>query len=424
MVESLPPTFEQACALVEARRDDLIALLRQVIAVDTQVPPGRNYDTLLDILEPRYQAMGFTTERVLVPPEKLAVIPWPLEGPRPNLVAVKQWPGNTEWVTSYAHMDVVPIEERWTHDPFAGEIVDGVMYGRGVADMKGSMVALIVALEVMHQLGLPCRYNMVSTLCTDEEVGIYPGIRYLAEQGYLRGHILTLESAGQDPTESYGASGAIDFIVTVQGRSSHSGRNYRGINAVEQLVPIMDELLKLKELVERRESRFPNADPEAPTRQMNAKMSLTMVNGGVKSNIVPATASLVVNRRTIPEESMEDVIQEFQNAVDRGRARGKALGVEVQTTLNYPPVTFNLDSPYAERRRAAMRAVKGYTELARTFGGGSVDIAFVQQVLGTDLIVPFGPGRMATSNAHGADENIHVQDLVDEVKELVHYLAY
>ena len=420
----MPSTFEEACKRVEERRNDVVALLRQAIAVNTVVPPGLNYDKLLDLMEPRYRAMGFSTQRVTVPEEKLKVIPWPIQGPRVNLVATREWPGNTEWVTTYAHMDVVPIEEAWAHDPFAGNIVGDLMYGRGVADMKGSMCALVIALEVMHELGLKCHYNMVSTLCTDEEIGIYPGVRYLAEEGYVKGHVLTLESASQDPLESLGSNGMIDFIVTTKGRSSHSGRNYKGVNAVEALVPVMEELLKLKEVAEKRESAFPEADPDAPSKYLTPKFNLDIIQGGNKSNIVPSTCTLVVNRRFIPEERGEDVIKEFQDAVDRGRARSKALDVDVQVVYAYPSVTYDMDSVYQQKKRAAMRAVKGYTELERSGRGGSNDMSFVQQILHTDQFVMFGPGRMATSNAHGANESISVQDLLDEVKELVHYLAY
>ena len=80
----MPPTidFEDASRRVAARTDDLIALVRQAVAVNTVVPPGHNYHTLLDLMEPRYQALGFATQRVEVPPEKLQSIPWPIDGPR------------------------------------------------------------------------------------------------------------------------------------------------------------------------------------------------------------------------------------------------------------------------------------------------------------------------------------------------------
>ena len=417
-------TFEEACKKVEERTDELIALVRQAIAVDTVVPPGLTYDTLIDLLEPRYRALGFSTQRVTVPEEKLKSIPWPIQGPRVNFVATQQWPGNTEWVTTYAHMDVVPIEEAWEHDPFAGEIVDGVMYGRGVADMKGSMCALVLALETMHQLGLTCHYDMVSTLCTDEEIGIYPGVRYLAEEGYVKGHILTLESASQDPVENMCSNGMIDFIVTSRGRSAHSGLSYMGVNAVEALVPVLEEMLKLKQTVEQRESRFRIADPKAPSQWLTPKFSLNIIQGGNKSNIVPSSCSLVVNRRFIPEEKSEEVVKEFREAVERGKARSNALAVDVEVVLAYPPVTYDLESVYQQKKRAALRAVKGYTEFQRTASGASNDMSFIQQVLHTDKFVGFSPSRMGKSNAHGANENVYLQDLVDEVKELVHYLAY
>ncbi len=422
----MPPTidFEDASRRVAARTDDLIALVRQAVAVNTVVPPGHNYHTLLDLMEPRYQALGFATQRVEVPPEKLQSIPWPIEGPRPNLVATRESPGASEWVTTYAHMDVVPIEEAWQHDPFAGVIEDGSIYGRGVADMKGSMCALVIALEVLHELGIPCRYHVASTLCTDEEIGIYPGVRYLAEQGYIKGHILSLETASQDPVENVCSNGMVDFVITTHGRSAHSGWNYLGVNAVEEMVPILNELLALKAIVERRESRFPIADPQAPSPWLTPKLNLNIINGGNKSNIVPSSCRLVVNRRFTPEEEPEEVIRELQAAVARGKAHSRALEVDVQAVLAYPAVTYDMESVYQERKRAAMRAVKGFDRFQRTASSASNDMSFIQQSLGTDKFVMFSPSRLGRSNAHGANEHVLVQDLVDEVKELVHYLAF
>ena len=131
--------LDQAFRLIEEREDALVGTLRDIIRFDNSVPPGRNYDALVDYLQPRFAGVGMDTQRVVVPEEKLAAIPFDLEGPRVNLVST--WRTGLEPVTVYAHMDTVPVEEEWKHDPFGGELEDGKLYGRGVTDMKGSIVA-------------------------------------------------------------------------------------------------------------------------------------------------------------------------------------------------------------------------------------------------------------------------------------------
>src|SRR6476469_5191059 len=120
--EQMDEREQRAFEWVDTKDEQLLADYQAVIGVDTSVPPGRNYDTLVDILEPRFQRLGFQTERVVIPDELLANIPLPLEGPRVNLVATRASGAGKAPVTIYAHMDVVPIEEGWTHPSFAATL--------------------------------------------------------------------------------------------------------------------------------------------------------------------------------------------------------------------------------------------------------------------------------------------------------------
>jgi len=124
-------------------------------------------------------------------------------------------------------MDVVPAGEGWTHDPFGGEVVGGKVYGRGSADMKGNIAPLLTALSVLRELGIEPRYDIHVVLCTDEEIGGYPGVRYLAEQGLVKGHVLCMEET-QDPVRLIGAAGAMDVTVTTLGKQCHSGMKLPG----------------------------------------------------------------------------------------------------------------------------------------------------------------------------------------------------
>jgi succinyl-diaminopimelate desuccinylase len=413
-----------AFQLIDTKLEKTIERLRRIVGVNTVVPPGANYDVLVDYLEPQFKAAGFATERVVVPPEKVAQIPLPLGGPRINLVASRVT-GKREAVTIYAHMDVVPIEEGWQHNPFGAELIDGRIYGRGVSDMKGTIASLLTALEVMHELHIEPRYDIHCIVCTDEEIGVYPGAKMLAEQGYVKGHILCMEGS-QDARIHLSSAGAVDVTITTIGKSCHSGSNYLGVNAIEEMAPIMNELLALKRIVEKRESQSPAApNPKAPSKFVTPMFNLDIIHAGAKSNIVPSSCALVVNRRYIPEEKYEDVIAEIQAAVARGRMQSKALDVRVDIMHAYPAARFAPDSPYAHRMRDAFKLVQGYKDedFVRAGGSGSTDMADIAEICHTDQFVRCGLGRMGESNAHGADENIRVSDLLAHTKEIVWYLA-
>jgi succinyl-diaminopimelate desuccinylase len=414
---------QKAFEIVEKKESVLLDRYKTVIGVDTSVPPADNYEDLLDKVEPEFKRLGFETERVVIPESEYSHIPLPLKGPRTNLVATRSY--GKEPVTIYAHMDVVPVEEKWTEDPFGAEVKDGKIYGRGTADMKGSIASILTAVEAMDEAGIEPNYDLIVCLCTDEEIGGYPGIWHLAKHGYVKGHMLCMEGS-QEPMTWLGSAGSVDVTVTVTGESCHSGMNFLGINAIDAMIPVLNELYPLKLEVEQRESDLPGMPhPKARSKQMTPMFNFAIINGGVKSNIVPATATLLINRRYIPDETYEQVTGEIQAAIDRAREKSPAKSIDVDFYHVYPPMRLDAEGPRMKKMREAVQLVQGYSDDEwKSFAvAGSTDMANVQQELGwTDI--PFrGPGRM-DSRAHGADEFVYVEDAKAHVKELIHYLAF
>jgi succinyl-diaminopimelate desuccinylase len=415
--------YQKAFEAVEKNRDYIVETLRRLVQINTTVPPGHNYDTFAAALEPDFKKFGFETERVVIPEEKVKEIPYDLEGPRVNLVARKLL--GKEPVSIYGHIDVVPVEEGWKCDPFAGIVEDDTFYGRGASDMKGSIACLMGALKVMHELSLEPKFDIHCLLCTDEEIGVYPGVYHLALNGYVKGHMLNLELGAQEPIVLQACEGAVDFIVTGIGKSCHSGMNFMGINALEEMVPILNELLELKKKVEARESKIPAFPlPGAPSTQLTPMFNLSIIRSGAKPNITPGECTLHVNRRYIPEEKLDEVIREMAQAVERGRAKSRLLDVKTKIIHDYPPVIFDIESPYVQKMKEARRAVHGYDDFLVGGLGGSTDMGCVAEVLKTDKFVGVSPARADNISAHAANERVQISDLVNMTKELVHYLAF
>ncbi len=410
---------------VEESEDYLVDVLRRIIAVDTSVPPGDSYAQLIDVVEPEFHKLGFSTERVTVPEDKVAEMPWELSGPRVNLVARLEV--GEERASAYAHMDVVPADGEWTHDPFGGERVDGKLYGRGTVDMKGSIACFLGAVKVLHEMGAPPHWSVDCLLCTDEELGVYPGARYLAEEGYFSSHLIWLELGAMEPIVVVGAAGSVRVDLRAVGRSCHSGMNYLGVNAIEELVPVLDELLTLKREVEQRVSRIPTFPlPGAPSDKMTPMFNLALVRGGTKENIVPGECELTINRRYIVDERYDDVVSEIEAAIARGRARSRLEDLQVRFVHSYPPVEVDPETPATRKALEAKRAVKGYPDFIRGGVSGSTDLGFVVEALRPERVqvAGFAPIRASDLRAHAVDEFVYVEDLVDMTKELVHYLGF
>ncbi len=413
---------------VEARAGRLEAMLVDLIRIDTSVPPGRNYPEIVDYLEPLLEAAGLECERVVVPEKRWRRIPLPLEGERVNLVGRAPGGGRGNPPLSiYAHLDVVPAGGGWTVEPFRGTVREGEIIGRGAVDMKGTIPPVVVALELIRELGLRTRYDARILFTTDEEVGVEPGARFLSENGYFEPPVLHLEGGAQDPVMTAAFAGSLDATIKVTGRQVHTGLDWSGVNALEESVPILEELLSLKKEVERRESSYPSFPvPGMPSDRMTANMSVNIMRAGEKINMVPAESVIQVDRRWLPEERLEDVRREIAVAVERGRLRGRALGVNVRFETVYPTHSIDTTSPHVDRWMDCVRKVLGLPD-GRPFvfpgSTGSTDMSYVEQALGTRDFIGTAVHRATHTGAHQADESVRTVDMVHLCQELLCFLV-
>ncbi len=411
-------------------RDHIMNLMKSLIAIDTTVPPGNSYREYVDILTTYFKKLGFSLEEVIVPEDLVKQTPEPLVGPRINLIATKNYNQDKD-ITFYGHMDVVPApndgKEKWRFPPFEATMIkSGKIYGRGTSDMKGAMVCLILALQIMEKLHLTPKYNITIVNCTDEEIGVWPGVRYLAEKGYIKGTVFCMEGV-TIPVIPIGTAGAINVVVESIGRSCHSGMNFMGINALEETIPILNELMKLKKIVEKRESKNIPGLPRLGTgekRNMYPMFNLDIIHSGTKANIVPGLCTLTINRRYIPDENVDDVIKEIMEAIEKGKIKSSLLNVKVAFNLGYPPMVTNPNAPDITRLKKVMMEVQKISEdEIRIIGAsGSTDMGFVSEILKTDDIIFHGLGNTG-SNEHGVNENIRLKEVLIYIKELIIFLC-
>ena len=408
-------------------RTHIMEIMKALIGVDTTVPPGNTYSEYVDIILPYFKKLGFSSEKVVVPENLISEIPEPLEGPRVNLVSIKNY-GQEKDVTFYGHMDVVPApndgEKKWRFPPFEATMIkSGKIYGRGTSDMKGSMVCLILALEIIERLKLTPKYNISVVNCTDEEIGVWPGVRYLAENGYIKGTVFCMEGV-TIPMIIIGTAGALNIVVESIGRSCHSGMNFMGINALEETVPILNELIELKRIVEVRESKNIPGFLSTENRNMTPMFNLDIIHSGTKANIVPNLCTLLINRRIIPDENIEDVKKEINEAIERGKAKSKLLDVKVHFTYDYPPMIADFNAPNITRLKKVIMKVQNISEEEiKPFGmAGSTDMGYISEIMKTNDIIFHGVGS-GGSNSHGVNETIRLKDVLIYIKELIVFLC-
>ena len=411
--------FHAAASLINGDPEVWIAEFAQLAALDTSFPPGDGYAQFADALEPLFAPLGFEFERVTVP-ERLCRPPrGPAGGPRINLIGGRR--SGKPVCSLYFHTDVVPPGDGWSGDPFQLRHIGEKLIARGTSDMKGTIIAALMALRAAAAANLPLVFDPQLLFCTDEEGGLYPGVRYLAEQRLIEGHVLCF-NGGAAPRIWAGCFGSLDLEIAVTGRAGHSGDSLRAINAVEAAMPIVEALLALKPLVEARTSVLP-PPPHFEGRPLNARLSITAIHGGAKGSALPGLCTILVNRRFMPEESYETVLAEMEHTVRGAAACSPALSVETALAGLLMPVCNPDGDTHWPRWKAALSYGFGYAppDFARWGSSSSSDMGFVQAA-GIQEILLGGLSRPG-NNGHGADEFTTISDIRALASAILFYLS-
>jgi succinyl-diaminopimelate desuccinylase len=340
-----------------------------------------------------------------------------LEGDRVNISAIRDV-GAEKTLLINTHLDVVPAGSNWSVPPFECTVRDGNIFGRGVADSKGGVAALLSLLKSMQELDKKPGYNLNIALTTDEEMGPYSGLCYLADQGKLKAdYFLSMDGDSDDITIA--SNGNVDWQIDVFGKSHHSGSSFLGVNAIERSIPVMNELMELKTVVEKRRSKVPASMAVSQKTGLDVLipvLNVTVINGGIKQNIVPDKCTIKGDRRFIPEERFEDVCKEMGDAISRVRQKHTDIDLVMSCDEIYAPMLTEMDHPWVQKVKKVADEVTGKNV---RFAGtqGSLDVAYAVKVTGLPACC-FGIGRRMQSNAHAENENILIEDLIMYTKFL------
>jgi succinyl-diaminopimelate desuccinylase len=410
--------IEQALALVGSDGTAIEHDLARLLAVDTAFPPGDGYGAMADLAEAMVAPLGFSCRRVSVPEALWSNPAGGASGERVNLIAERH--SDLPPCSLYFHVDTVPAGDGWTMPPFALTRADGRLYGRGAADMKGTIAATLAALRALDQAGAPLRFAPRLLFCTDEEGGLYPGIRYLAEQGLIEGHLLSF-NGGAAPRIWAGCFGSIDLLIRIRGRGGHSGDPVGGINAVEEAIPLLNALMVLKDRVEARISAMP-APPHWDGRPLHARLTIAALHGGQKGSSLPAVFEILVNRRYAPEEDFAAVRDALETTIRDAMAPSRALGVETHMVGHLAPVS-DPTGPHWPRWQAALARGFGFAPAEfRAWGSStSSDMGFVQQAGIREILL--GGLTRPDNNTHAPDEFTTMADLIALARSILLYLS-
>jgi succinyl-diaminopimelate desuccinylase len=288
---------------IDAHPGDLLSRLQQLVGVSTVNPPGENYDQISAWLTHELEAVGLRAKRFAVPRATLRkTLPAAQHAfPRFNVLGKLAVAGAKKTLHVNAHYDVVPVSGKWRHgSPFSGSLERGWIYGRGTADMKGSIASLLLAVQALRATRTPPKMNLEISFTADEETDSALGTGWLVAHAPIKPDYALVMEGGEGRTVCCGHNGTLWLEVQVRGRPAHGSTPHKGINALEKMAALVRSLEEYKRTLAGRPWKPPEGRVHRPTINVGGEFNC---GEGAKINTVPAYAAFTIDRRVLPLEN-------------------------------------------------------------------------------------------------------------------------
>ncbi len=246
----MTPSEDRVLRAVDALCSEMVDFTQQLVRIPTVNPPGECYAQCARVIADKLREFGYAVETL-----PAAGLPeHSVQYPRINVVGVLN-PGGPA-LHFNGHYDVVPSGSGWSLDPFAGDLREGRIYGRGTCDQKAGIAASIFAVEAIRRTGFPLKGTVEQSATPDEESGGFAGVAYLCDTGRIsrqnQKYVVITEPL--DPERvCIGHRGVYWFELTTIGRVGHGSMPGLAVNAAEQMARLVQAFdTQLKPVLARR----------------------------------------------------------------------------------------------------------------------------------------------------------------------------
>ena len=353
-----------------------------------------------------------------------------------------------------SHIDVVPVEDesQWTYPPFGAEIHDGRIWGRGAADMKGTVAAETMAMILLKRAGVSFNGTLKLAVCADEESGGAYGFGWLAQH---HPETITADFAinegGGAPVKvgdrliypiNTGEKGRLEVRIYIKGRGFHASRPWKADNAIYKAEEVIRRIREYEPEVSTAHELFKHLDTlagvtddvtddnidriiedlweerESLASFLRAASRMTivasMIDGGVKSNSVAENCLITCDVRSLPHQDSKYVQSEIEKIVDG------MDGVRVEVIETSIPSASTYDHPFADHvidatKRTIQRTIgRDDIEFVPGITVGFTDSSFVRPL--GDIAYGFTPGHPdsdpSKSGAHNINESADIESIL------------
>ncbi len=370
--------------------DALVRFVRQLVRIPSVHDPARGLDEqpAAELVAEQMRAFGWDPEIDMVAPG------------RPNVIAVVEGGGGPGPTLMFeGHTDVVTEGDGWTVDPFGGELRDGKVWGRGAADMKGGLAAMLFAADALSRRG-PFPGRVVLAALVDEE-GMMLGAKDMVARGRTDGVDAAICCEPEGGEICHVAKGAVRLRIDLHGKMAHGAMPFEGRNPNRGVAAAITALADHELVLQARHGDDPYLG------QVWITATVLAAGTAAQMNVMPANASMWVDVRTLPGLDHAALVPELADLV---AAAAAPLGIATEMTVidDRPAIAVADDDRLVRAVWEAHEAVGGSEP---RLGGvpGSTDGTIITSRTGIPTVV-YGPGGKWI--AHQADEFVEVDDLL------------
>ncbi len=373
---------EHIVSYIQDCEEEIVRLSIELIGANTTNPPGNEY-LAVNIIKKYFNAHNIKYDIFEKISGRANIVGYIGKGKPTLLIA--------------CHLDVVPPGDGWETDPFKSVVKNGRIYGRGANDNKGQMAPMLVLAKLLKDHESSLNGSLLLIGAADEEKGSRLGLEYLLDKcGISADYAIIPDVANNMKIIDVGEKGALFLNITSYGKQSHGSTPEKGINAIWNMIELLNQLRNLKHKCLTHELFSP------PT------LNLGTISGGSAHNIVPAKCEVKLDIRYLPGETEKEILNNIYAIITSVKKHNSTAKFDVTVDTHLPPTQIPADNPMIRLISKHTESILGTKPVSIGFSGVTVSKQLIEKGI---MAVGFGPGD--EDQSHIANESIEIQELID-----------
>ncbi len=403
---------------IERLEEELIHTTSELVKIPSLV--GQETEAQR-FMESRYREIGLRVETFEAKLDEIREHPAYIEIPhsyenRPNVVGVISGSDQSPSLILNGHVDVVSPEplDRWEYDPWGGEVRDNRIYGRGVLDMKGGVIANLFAVKAILNSGIKPSGELILESVIEEEAGGSGGTLACFLKGYKAHGMLIPEPSFLKVVISH--NGVKYFRVKLLGKTAHAALSHTGVNAIGKMNKIYDALI---ELDEKRVAEHPYPLVEKYSGR-SCNLNIGTYSAGDWASSVAGMAEMECRIGFVPGEKGSDIVTEVENTIFN-------VAMEDDWLKDNPPAVewYGWDTePWLQDENDKL--IRAFLESSASVLGNKPDVIAFPGGLDTRFSPYFGiPSFVfgpAGERLHGPDEYLEIDSLITLTRVIARFV--